>query len=244
MNGRARVLGSKGARRRSIAALAALTGAFAFALVASSALAAVGGNVFLPNQDGSVCDTGFQMCTVDGRIESDFLLNSDSDCEWRIDINYGDGTVETGRLTNGGDEIGYPIVHTYEQRGSYTLTVQLSEGSSPSNFPPGCGGYRETCAVQYPKAPRKGDTEEFRGAVGEIKKRRETFTMSHAGPGPVLIAATRETDWRSGLGDFGDLGRGLAIEVRARFDGKRWVAERVKKHRLDGTSRACKYGTP
>ena len=59
--------------------------------------------------------------------------------------------------------------------------------------------------------------------------------MSHEEPGLVEITATGKTSWRGELKGINDLTRGKAVEVKARFDGRHWVAERVKEWRLKAT---------
>lgn len=184
------------------------------------------------NKDGSVCDTKVDYCTVEGVLRADFNFTSDSDCQWRIDIDYGDGTTETGRITGSHDETGFPIVHEYGQRRTYELTITLSEGFSPSGFPPGCGNYTECHVVQYPKAPRKGAERTLGRLVGKVSSREKAFVLGHEGPGTLIVGTDAETRWGTGLKSFKDLKSGLSVSVEVRFDGKRWVAGRVDRARL------------
>jgi len=220
------------------------------ALIAATAGASLDDQAREPNKDGSVCGAKAEYCTIDGALKASFVLGGDSDCEWRIDLEFGDGTTHTGRLTNGGDYPGYPFAHEYPRPGTYEFTVRLSEGHSPSGIP--CGNYRETCPVQFPKTPKKKDVKEFEGLAYEdaINPRKKTFVMSHrsagrgsaVGPGTVQIAVSRDTSWRGKVKNLNDLKR-YPLEVKARFDGKRWVAERIEDEPLHSSDHFCETGT-
>ena len=115
-------------------------------------------------------------------------------------------------------------------RRTHQVSIRLSEGFSPSGFfAPTFVDREETYTVQSPKPPKKGAKRQFVGYMGEkISKAKETFTTRHQGPGAVLIDACKDTSWLGPKG-FAQLKFPQKLEVKARFDGKRWIALRIEE---------------
>jgi hypothetical protein len=187
-----------------------------------------------------VCDKGvrFNLCTDDdGRIATDLseLDEFDNlkwgDCAMSFRVDFGDGESQT---------VQDAFDHEYARRASYTAsaTVVASEGtySDARRQDPGetsvgglrdCAeflGYSRSFTVQYPKAPKAGDRLKVEGEPLVDKDDRLVTVW----PGRPVFAATKSTEF-SGFKDFEEFVRKPKekITIKGRFDGKRWVAQKI-----------------
>lgn len=90
----------------------------------------------------------------------------------------------------------------------------------------------QSAGLESADAARKGKVREFEGKVVKVNKSKRTFVQRKKGGGKVKIKVKKATRYDDIRG-FKAIRKGMRLETKARYNGKKWVAKKIERDDRD-----------